>query len=206
MDTFTIAAVVSAYLVGAVPFGLLFARLLTGKDPRQHGSKNIGATNALRTGGKLVGILTLIADIVKGAVPVAIVMMLEKGESLLALVALAAFFGHIFPVYLGFKGGKGVATMFGVLIPWAPWVAVASFAVWLLVFRLSRYVSLASISAGATLPVAAWALSGSLWLVAVGAILGCVMIVRHHGNIRRLLAGDELKVGGDKQGQNPSQE
>jgi len=198
--------VVSAYLVGAVPFGLLFARLLTGKDPRQHGRKNIGATNALRTGGKLVGILTLIADIVKGAVPVAIVMMLEKGEALLALVALAAFFGHIFPVYLGFKGGKGVATMFGVLIPWAPWVAVISFAVWLLVFRLSRYVSLASISAGVTLPVAAFALGGSSWLVAVGAILGCVMIARHHGNIRRLLAGEELKVGGGKQDQDPSQE
>lgn len=199
MDSFSIIAVVSAYLVGAVPFGLLFARLLTGKDPREHGSKNIGATNAMRTGGKLVGILTLVADIVKGSLPVAIVLIVEAGEELVALVALAAFFGHIFPVYLGFKGGKGVASMFGVLIPWAPWVAVISFAVWLLVFRISRYVSMASMLAGATLPVAAWLLDGSFWLVGTGAILGGVMIMRHHANIRRLMAGEEPKAGGSEQ-------
>lgn len=186
----------AAYLIGAVPFGLLFARLLTGRDPRQHGSKNIGATNALRTGGKLVGILTLVADIAKGALPVAIVLVMDSREELVAAVALAAFFGHIFPVYLGFRGGKGVATMFGVLIPWAPWVAVISFAVWLLVFRTFRYVSMASMLAGVTLPVAAWMLEGSLWLVATGAVLGGVMIIRHHANIRRLLAGEEPKAGG----------
>lgn len=199
MDIITISAVVAAYLVGAVPFGLLFARLLTGKDPRDHGSKNIGATNALRTGGKLVGILTLLADIIKGAVPVAAVIWVSGDERLVAAVALAAFFGHIFPLYLGFKGGKGVATMFGVLIPWMPWAALISFSIWLLLFRVSRYVSMASIAAGAVLPLAAWLLGGSVVAIGTCVLLGGVMIVRHHANIRRLLAGEELKAGADKQ-------
>lgn len=196
MDSFSIIAVALAYLIGAIPFGLLFARLLTGRDPRQHGSKNIGATNALRTGGKLVGALTLAADIAKGIVPVAAIRLLDSGEQLTALVALAAFFGHIFPVYLGFRGGKGVATMFGVIIPWAPWAALSAFAVWLIFFYFTRYVSMASMLAGVALPLAGWLLGGSIWLIATGGVLGGVMIVRHHANIRRLLAGEELKAGG----------
>jgi len=198
--------IILAYLLGAIPFGLLFARWLTGKDPRQHGSGNIGATNALRTGGKTVGILTLLADIAKGSLPVALALHWQNDVHVVAGVALAAFLGHIFPVYLKFKGGKGVATMFGVLIPWAPWVAVLAFAGWLLVFKLSRYVSLASVVAGVLLPVLAWLLGQTLTqyalapndldVVLVCVVLATLMIVRHIGNMQRLMRGDEPKTGG----------
>jgi glycerol-3-phosphate acyltransferase PlsY len=175
---------------------LLFARLITGKDPRQHGSGNIGATNAMRTGGKKVGALTLLADILKGSIPVGIVIAMEGEEMLVAAVALAAFFGHIFPVYLGFKGGKGVATMFGVVIPWMPWVAVGAFVVWFISFKLSRYVSLASILAGISMPIIVLLLQESMAAFSVCAVLGTVMILRHKSNIERLIAGTESKTGG----------
>lgn len=187
-------AVVAAYLLGAVPFGLLFARLLTGKDPREHGSGNIGATNVMRTGGKRVGAITLLADILKGTIPVAIAIALDADELLIGAVALAAFFGHIFPVYLGFKGGKGVATMFGVIIPWMPWVAVGAFIVWVIVFKLSRYVSLASIFAGVSLPLFTLLLHASWVSFGVCMVLGGIMILRHQSNIQRLIAGEESKT------------
>ncbi|MDQ7003874.1 MAG: glycerol-3-phosphate 1-O-acyltransferase PlsY [Ghiorsea sp.] len=184
----------ATYFVGAIPFGLLFARWLTGKDPREHGSGNTGATNALRTGGKKVGILTLIADVFKGVIPVSMAMALDFNESQILIVALAAFLGHIFPVYLKFKGGKGVATMFGVLLPWEPLTAVISFAVWLIVFKLTRYVSLASILAGFALPLAAWGLGASDAAVVGCLIVGGIMTIRHHENVSRLIAGTEFKV------------
>ncbi len=181
------------YFLGAVPFGLLFARWLTGKDPREHGSGNIGATNAMRTGGKKVGIFTLIADVLKGVLPVSLALYLEFTQLEITLIALAAFLGHIFPIYLKFKGGKGVATMFGVLIPWLPWVAVISFAIWFVSFKLSRYVSLASILAGVSLPILAWFLGSSLEAVFTCVVLGGLMSVRHQDNIKRLIAGTESK-------------
>lgn len=187
----------AAYLIGAIPFGLLFARLLTGKDPREHGSGNIGATNALRTAGKKVGALTLLADILKGTIPVALAMALGGDQLLVGAVALAAFLGHIFPVYLGFRGGKGVATMFGVVVPWLPWVAAGAFAVWFVAFKLTRYVSLASILAGVSLPLLALALQVSWAAFAVCFVLAAIMILRHQSNIRRLLAGEEPKTGGE---------
>jgi len=188
-------AIAAAYLIGAVPFGLLFARLLTGKDPREHGSGNIGATNALRTSGKTVGILTLLADIIKGAVPVAIALWLEADAFLVGCIALAAFIGHIFPVYLGFKGGKGVATMFGVVIPWMPWVAVGAFVVWLVLFKLTRYVSVASILAGLSMPLFALLLTWAWFPTIICLLLGTIMTIRHHENIRRVIAGEEPKTG-----------
>lgn len=184
-----------AYLIGAIPFGLLFARWLTGKDPRSHGSGNIGATNAMRTGGKKVGALTLLADILKGTIPVAIAIRLGAEPLLIATVALAAFMGHIFPVYLKFRGGKGVATMFGVVIPWVPWVAVGSFLIWLVMFRITRYVSLASIIAGIALPLLAWPLGAPVEAIVLCLLLGGLMIARHSSNIRRLWTGVEPKTG-----------
>ena len=182
------------YCVGAIPFGLLFARWFSGKDPREHGSGNTGATNAMRTAGKKVGILTLIADILKGAIPVTIALQLGMSEPQIMGIALAAFFGHIFPIYLKFRGGKGVATMFGVLIPWEPVTAGISFAVWLVVFKLSRYVSLASIAAGFALPLAATFSGASDAAVAACLVLGGVMTIRHHANVTRLIQGTESKV------------
>lgn len=184
-----------AYLIGAIPFGLLFAKLLTGKDPREHGSGNIGATNAMRTGGKKVGAVTLLADIFKGTIPVSIVIMLGADELLIGAVALSAFLGHIFPVYLAFKGGKGVATMFGVMIPWMPWVAIGTFIIWFVVFKLTRYVSIASVLAGISLPLLTLALYVSWVNFGVCMVLGGIMILRHKGNIERLIAGVEPKTG-----------
>lgn len=196
-----ITAILAAYLLGAIPFGLLFARWLTGKDPREHGSGNIGATNALRTSGKKVGILTLLADIAKGSLAVALANYLQNDMTLVAAVALAVFVGHVFPIYLKFKGGKGVATMFGVLIPWLPWVAIATFIVWILLFKLTRYVSLASVVAAIMLPLFTWLFGMFLWSsndpssLFACVILGALVIARHIGNMRRILAGEEPKAG-----------
>jgi len=197
-----IAATLAAYLLGAIPFGLVFSRWLTGKDPREHGSGNIGATNALRTSGKKVGMLTLLADILKGALAVALARYLQDDPNVVAVVALAAFIGHVFPIYLKFKGGKGVATMFGVLIPWLPWVALASFTIWLVLFKLTRYVSLASVVAAIMLPLFTWLFGIASWstnepssLIACG-ILALLVVARHIGNMQRILAGEEPKTGG----------
>jgi len=198
---FTLLLITASYLLGAIPFGLLFARWFTGKDPREHGSGNIGATNAMRTGGKKVGIFTLLADIIKGAIPVAIAMSIQNDPDITNAVALAAFLGHIFPIYLKFKGGKGVATMFGVLIPWLPWVAIAAFAIWLLLFKWTRYVSLASMLAGLLLPLFAWLLASfqhqplPTSTLILCACLGSLMIARHAENIVRLWQGTESKIG-----------
>jgi len=191
-------AAAAAYLLGAVPFGLLFSRAFGKRDPREVGSGNIGATNVLRTSGRLVGALTLLADIGKGAAPVAIAIGLSASELLIACVAMAAFLGHIFPVYLGFQGGKGVATMFGVILPWQPLIAVGAFATWLVMLVVTRYVSLASIAAGMAMPVLAWLGNDSMVILATTLLLAVIMTLRHSSNIRRLLAHEEPTIGEDK--------
>jgi len=189
--------IVFAYLLGAIPFGLIFSRWLIGKDPRDFGSGNIGATNAARTGGKKIGLLTLAADIVKGVIPVSIAMQFGN-ESMVALTAMAAFLGHVFPVYLKFQGGKGVATMFGVLLPWQPMVALLAFAIWLSAAVLSRYVALASILAGISLPLSAWLLDASGAAVYACLLFCVLMAVRHRSNVRRMLDGTESRIGKKK--------
>jgi len=189
--------VAPAYLLGAIPFGLLFTRWLAHKDVRQTGSGNIGATNALRAGGKLVGALSLLADVLKGVIPVAAGRFIfDAGELLTALIAAAAFLGHLFPVYLGFKGGKGVATLFGVVLPWQPLAAVLAFLLWLAVLGISRYVSIASISVGASLPILAWMLGASRFCLITLAMLGLLMLVKHKDNLMRLADGREPRIGG----------
>jgi len=184
-----------AYLLGGIPFGLLLSKAISNKDPRDHGSGNIGATNALRTGGKLVGILTLLADVGKGALAVALAAH-YAGEALVIYVALLAFIGHIFPVYLKFRGGKGVATMFGVLLPWLPWVSLLAFAVWLLLFFTTRYVAVASMVAAALMPILVLMLhaGGQATLLAT-SLLAVLVIIRHISNIQRLLRHEEPKTG-----------
>lgn len=193
-----ILLIVAAYLIGAIPFGLLISRALADKDPRQLGSGNIGATNVLRAGGRLPGFLTLVADIGKGAAPVAIAVY-TFDEVTIAMVAAAAFLGHIFPIYLRFHGGKGVATMFGVMIPWQPWAALIAFAVWLTVFKLSRYVAVASITAAAALPLSVWLTGASGTCLLTTAGIALVVAGRHKGNIQRLLAGTEPMAGKKRQ-------
>ncbi|MDX8405580.1 MAG: glycerol-3-phosphate 1-O-acyltransferase PlsY [Mariprofundus sp.] len=191
-------AVCAAYLLGAVPFGLLLTRALTGRDPRQHGSGNIGATNALRTGGKRVGALTLLADILKGIVPVALALYAGLADIWVAAIAAATFIGHIFPVYLRFNGGKGVATMLGVILPWHPLVAVIGILLWLCIMKLTHYVSLASIVAALSLPLLLGLTGGSIPALFVGMLIASMVTLKHASNIKRLLDGSEPTTGIDK--------
>jgi len=188
-----LAAMVAGYLMGSIPFGLLFARWLAGVDPRDIGSGNIGATNAMRAGGRKVGVLTLIADMLKGALPVMVSLPLNQ-PLITAVVVLAAVLGHLFPVWLKFRGGKGVATMLGVMVAWQPLAAVAAAVGWLLIYSITRYVSLASIVAG-MVPTLLLILTGHHRLdVLVAATLSLLLLARHRANMERLLRGEEPKT------------
>ena len=205
MDTVISAAVVvSAYLIGAIPFGLLIG-FLNGKDVRKEGSCNIGATNVTRVVGKWWGKLCFLCDFLKGFLPVFIVMRLYPGQGwLIALTALAAMLGHVFPVYLGFKGGKGVSTAAGAALALCPLAVVIAGAVWAGVFFLSRYVSLASLAAALALPVSAWLLkffAGFALPLPIGLLLIlCAVLTfwRHRSNIVRLMNGTESRFQKEK--------
>lgn len=190
-----------AYLVGALPFGLLLARL-NGVDIRTVGSKNIGATNVYRCVGKGWGILTFALDAVKGLVPALVFPMLGKNglpvfqgleNSFGLLCGVAAILGHNFPIYLGFKGGKGVSTSAGVLIGVAPAAVGVGALAWAVVLVATRYMSLASIGGALAVPVAGWFFyrAQGLTVPVVLMLLGAMVILRHNANIRRLLAGTE---------------
>ncbi|MDX8409182.1 MAG: glycerol-3-phosphate 1-O-acyltransferase PlsY [Mariprofundales bacterium] len=186
-------AIGAGYLCGSIPFGLLFSRWLAGVDPRLSGSGNIGATNAMRSGGRKVGALTLGADIAKGALPVALTLPLNQ-PLITAAIALSAVLGHLFPLWLHFRGGKGVATMLGVMLAWQPLAALIAAALWFTVYRLSRYVSLASIVAAFAPPPILLATDHSKLEVSIATILSLLLVARHHANIARLFTGEEPKT------------
>jgi glycerol-3-phosphate acyltransferase PlsY len=190
-----IAAVFAAYLVGSVPSGLVLSKLFGKQDPRDFGSGNIGATNVTRTGGKRLGALTMLSDICKGLAPVALAIVAGLSEPWVAAVALAAFLGHLFPLYLKFKGGKGVATMLGVMLPWQPVAALVGLGIWALLLYLSHYVSLASIVAGLTLPLLVWWTDGSMACLLVSVVFASLVTMKHAANIRRLMDGTEPTTG-----------
>ena len=186
------AIVIVGYLLGSIPFGLLITRLAGLGDVRNIGSGNIGATNVLRTGNKQLAALTLLADALKGTAAVLIGMAWGPGFAIAA--GFAAFIGHLFPVWLGFKGGKGVATYIGVLIALA-WRAGLVFAVvWIGIAWLTRYSSLAALLAAVAVPlVLFW---WGPWPVAVlFTVMSVIVFLKHHANIRRLLDGNESKIG-----------
>ncbi len=191
-------AALVGYLLGAIPFGLLITRALSGRDPRQVGSGNIGATNALRTAGRKAGALTLALDVGKGAAAVWIAKQMSISEVVWAAAAGGAFLGHLFPVWLRFRGGKGVATMFGVLIPWAWAVAAVAFAVWLAALWRVRIVSVASLMAAWSLPLLAWALHPTPALVAFAFVAAVFVTIRHRDNIARLRRGEEPTIAQDR--------
>ena len=187
-----LACLSSGYLCGTIPFGLIFARLFGLGDIRKIGSGNIGATNALRTGNKKMAALTLAGDIAKGTVPVLVAS--QFGLVAAAIAGFGAFLGHLFPVWLGFKGGKGVATYLGVLLGIAP-IGVLIFAiVWLGVAYLFRYSSLAALAATLVVPIALFFLGYHVAAV-LTAILTVIVYLKHHANIRRLIAGTEGRIG-----------
>jgi len=191
-----------AYLLGSVPFGLVFAKLFTKQDLRKIGSGNIGATNALRAGGWRLGLATLAGDISKGAIPVFLALLLHPGNEpgspdlWMALAATIAFLGHLFPVYLKFStGGKGVATAAGGFAIISPLALAVSTAAFLAVAGVSRRVSAGSLAAAALLPVAVFWINGSLILSGCALVISMMIIFRHRDNISRLLAGTEPKIG-----------
>jgi glycerol-3-phosphate acyltransferase PlsY len=168
---------------------------MAGVDIREVGSGNVGATNVARTVGKKRGLLTLIADVAKGFVPVFIAGRLDLSQTAIALVAIAAFLGHLYPMFLKFQGGKGVATALGVLLALAPMATLILTAVFAVVAVSSRFVSLSSIVAALAAPIVLWSLSYSLTVIATGVFLAVMITLRHRGNIQRLLEDTEPKFG-----------
>lgn len=198
MTWLDLALPIGAYLLGSVATAIVVSRLLGLPDPRTMGSGNPGATNVLRTGRKGAALATLLGDMLKGLLPVALARLLEVGEVTLIATALAAFLGHIYPVFFQFRGGKGVATALGVLLGLAPWLGLAVLGVWLLVAATLRYSSLAALIAAATAPVIAWGLGlGAAAIIGV-AFMSALLIARHRGNIQRLLNGTESRIGAKK--------
>ncbi|MGA2671707.1 MAG: glycerol-3-phosphate 1-O-acyltransferase PlsY [Terracidiphilus sp.] len=199
---------VVAYLLGSLPSGFLLIHLFRHQDIRSFGSGNIGATNVLRSGGKGLGAATFLIDMLKGSGAVLLGALLAAHlapdlpvRNFEALAALFAVLGHVFPVWLRFRGGKGVATSFGVFVVAAPWAALAAIGVFAVVLIVSRYVSLASILGAASFPVFAWLLvhgDRPPFFIAVQFAVAFLIIAKHHQNIRRLLAGTESRLGARK--------
>jgi acyl phosphate:glycerol-3-phosphate acyltransferase len=187
------AAFVFGYLCGSIPFGLVLTRLAGGPDIRAIGSGNIGATNVLRTGRKGLAAATLIGDMLKGTVAVLLVSAFLAKDAAIA-AALGAFLGHLFPVWLNFRGGKGVATYIGVLLGLAWPAAIAFCAIWLAVAALTRYSSLAALTASAATPVFLW-WQGDALIAQAFLLLTVLLWIMHRANIARLLRGDESKIG-----------
>ncbi len=192
-----IAAALAGYLLGSIPFGLVFTRMAGLGDIRSVGSGNIGATNVLRTGNRWIALATLVADAAKGAVAVLIARYVA-GDTIAVIAGAGAFVGHIFPVWLRFKGGKGVATFLGLMLALHFLVGLACCATWLVVAAITRYSSLSALVAAVMAPVYLWLFAQ--W-VAIPFTIGFVVLIfiRHRDNIRRLMAGEEPKIGAKKE-------
>ena len=204
---FSLLATLIAYLVGSLSFAVIVSRAMGLSDPRTYGSGNPGATNVLRSGSKPAAIVTLLLDAAKGWLPVMLVKWFgpawDLSEGTQALAGLAAFLGHLYPVFFAFKGGKGVATAVGVLLAFEPLLALATLLTFAIIVFFSRYVSLASMVAAVFAPAyyligdgVAWTASGAKTLALIA--MGLLLMWRHRENIQRLLAGTESKLGQKK--------
>lgn len=199
---------VLSYLLGSVPTGYLLVRTFRKQDIRTVGSGNIGATNVIRSGSKRLGAVTFLLDVAKGAAAVLLgayvfapMLPGAPARNVEALAALCAVLGHMFPIWLGFRGGKGVATGFGVFLVAAPWAALAAIGLFFVITALTRYVSLGSILGAASFPVFAWfTVKGDkpVFFLGVQIAVALLIIVKHHPNIRRLLTGTEHRFGAPK--------
>ena len=188
--------IVAAYLIGSISFGIIFSKLFGLPDPRTVGSGNIGATNIARSGKKLPAILTLLGDAFKGWLPVWFALQSDMLMWVVAAVGLAVFFGHLYPIYHKFKGGKGVATALGVMLAVSPMLALACLLTWALVFAISRTSSLSAIVAAVASPFfAAWLLLPYKNYVLMVLVMALMLVWRHKSNIQKLLAGTEAGFG-----------
>ena len=190
--------VAAGYLLGSIATAVLVSRALGVADPREGGSGNPGATNVLRLSGRRAAVLTLAGDVLKGLAPALAARAAELPPGVVALVGLAAFLGHLFPVFFAFRGGKGVATALGALLGMDPLLGAAVLATWLLVAGVFRYSSLAALVASVLAPVHTWVLVGDPGVVGAVAVMTGLLVWRHRANIGRLLAGEEGRIGGAK--------
>ena len=200
----TLLALLAAYLIGSLSFAVIVSRVMGLADPRSYGSKNPGATNVLRSGNKAAAALTLAFDALKGYVPVLLALIYGPrfglSETTAAFVGLAAFVGHLWPVFFRFHGGKGVATAAGVLLAINPWLGLATLLTWVIIAAFLRYSSLASLVAAVFAPFYQALIWGpDLSLLAIG-VMSLLLVWRHEGNIKKLLAGTESRLGGNKSG------
>jgi len=204
---YSLLATVAAYLLGSLSFAVIVTRVMGLSDPRTYGSKNPGATNVLRSGSKAAAIVTLVLDALKGWLPVALVAWWGRpyglGEGTVALVGLAAFLGHLWPVFFRFEGGKGVATALGVLLGISVWLGLATAATWLIIAFFFRYSSLASLVAAAFAPVYYLLVDGVAWnaetpIAAAIVVMALLLAWRHRENIGRLVQGKESRLGSKK--------
>lgn len=195
-DLLAIALLIAAYLLGSVCSAIIVCKILGLPDPRTQGSSNPGATNVMRIGGKKAAIITLTGDMLKGVPLVLLAQYWQLRPDLISAIGLAAFMGHLYPIYFKFEGGKGVATALGVLLALYWPLGLATISIWLMVFALFRISSLSSISAFVVAPIAAWYLVPDYMLGIAG--MSILMIARHKQNIKALLKGEERKFGQKK--------
>ena len=183
--------IVGGYLAGSISAAILVCRLMGLSDPRLEGSKNPGATNVMRLHGKQAAIITLLGDVFKGVLPVLIARWVDAGYEVQILVGITAFLGHLYPIYFGFKGGKGVATAYGVLFALDWRLGLACGATWIAIFALKRISSLAALTAFLLLPLYSWLLGRSMFMTLACALVSVLIYWRHRSNIRLLLSGEE---------------
>ena len=188
------AVIVLAYFIGALPTGLILVRVLRGEDIRKHGSGNIGAVNVLRVAGPAVAAAVLLVDVLKGLVPVLLALRVGLAPWAVVAAGLAAIAGHNWSIFLGFRGGKGIATSFGVLAGLSLQAALVAAAIWIVAVAITRFSSLGSLLAVVSVPITLWRLRTPPEYVAFGLIAALLAIYRHRGNIQRLVAGTELRI------------
>jgi len=188
-----ITLIIFAYLIGSLSSGTISCKLMGLPDPRTMGSQNPGATNVLRTGSKKAAIFTLLGDSIKGIIPVLLARLLNLDAYIIGMVALAAFLGHLFPVFFRFQGGKGVATAFGAMLALSLTLGIAVLITWLVIAALFRYSSLAALISALLAPAYAIWLTNPTYAIAL-SLMGLLLIVRHYPNLRRLIAGKESKI------------
>ncbi len=200
METlYSLTAILLAYLIGSLSFAVIVSRAMGLSDPRGYGSKNPGATNVLRSGNRPAALLTLALDVLKGYLPVMAALLLAPrygfGQVTIGFVGLAAFLGHLWPVFFRFRGGKGVASAAGALLAINPWLGLATLATWVIVALFFRYSSLASVVAAAFAPFYQLLIWGGSPLVLAIALMSLLLIWRHSANLQKLMAGTESKIG-----------